>query len=80
MRVLSEADPLRADEKLGVPHWATCLNPPKKDRPKRAARPKTSPTPGQGALALDLPGAEPAPTPGLMSDDVLFPRRRPRRG
>jgi hypothetical protein len=77
-RVLSEAEPLRAEERPGIPHWATCKNPPHRERKPRP-RPKSGPTAGQAALDLDV-GGDPAPRPGLMSMESLFPRRRSRRG
>jgi hypothetical protein len=80
-RVLSDAEPIRTDERPAVPHWATCKNPPAKHRTRPAQRPKTAPSVGQDAL--DLGPAVNGPVlrvPGLLSDQSLFPRRRTRRG
>jgi hypothetical protein len=76
-RVATLGEPVRANERPAFMHHVLCKNPPKKDRP-RSSRPKTRPPVGQDALDLDVPGAEPAPGP--LSDKMLFPRRRSRRG
>lgn len=79
-RVLTESEPLRAEERAGIPHWATCKNPPQRRSTTRRPRTQTRPAVGQDTLALDLPTGAAVAEPGPLSDQRLFPRRRTRRG
>jgi hypothetical protein len=77
IRVVTVKEPIRDEERPAVPHWATCVNPPKREKKAPAGpRPKKAPA-GQVSLFDDV--AVPAPKdlrPALLSDASLFPRRR----
>jgi hypothetical protein len=76
IRVVTADEPLRADERPAVPHWATCANPPRRE-PRRPRTPRAKQArEGQDAL---FPADAPTPPnnrPSLLSDANLFPRRR----
>lgn len=77
IRVVTKDEPIRADERPAVPHWATCKNPPFR-RATAPRRPKAKPAPsGQDSL-FDVTGTAPEvpPPPGLLSSANLYPRRR----
>jgi hypothetical protein len=76
IRVVTAAEPLRADERPAVPHWATCANPPRREPKRSRTRKPKQGREGQDALfAADAP-PPPNNRPSLLSDANLYPRRR----